>query len=89
MKRAFASICSTIPSVHREEIINGKTRFIVRIDANGSPVFRVARDAGFLKNRESGQLIKADSLYPGGSLGVNITGTGMTRRCLGTERATG
>ena len=66
------------PTVHREEIINGKTRFIVRIDANGSPVFRVARDTGSLKNRESGQLIKVDSLYPGGSLGVNITGTGMT-----------
>src|SRR5438045_3950798 len=37
------------PSVQREEIINGKARFIVRIDANGNPVFRVARDTGSLK----------------------------------------
>ena len=44
------------PTVQREEIINGKTHFIVRIDADGSPVLRVARDIG-LKNRESGQLI--------------------------------
>lgn len=28
-------------------------------------------------NRESGQLIKADTLYPGGSLGVSTTGSGM------------
>ena len=65
------------PTVQREEIKNGKAHSIVRIDADGSPVFRVARDIGFLKNRASGQLIKADSLYPGGSVGVNITGAGM------------
>lgn len=29
------------------------------------------------KNLASGQMIKADSLYPGGSIGANITGTGM------------
>ena len=66
------------PTAKREEVKNGKTHYMVRIDKDGSPVYRVARDsAGSQKNRASGQLIKVDSLYPGGSLGVSITGTGM------------
>lgn len=67
------------PALKREELKNGKLHYLVRIDAQGQPVYRVARDAaGNQKNRASGQLIKVDSLYPGGSLGVSVTGTGMT-----------
>ncbi len=52
------------------------------IDAAGNPVFQTTRDSGLVakdaaKNLASGQLIKANSLYPGGSLGVSIIGTGM------------
>lgn len=69
------------PTVQRDEVKHGKVHHIVPIDADGNPVFRVARDiadpSGSQKNRASGQLIKVDSLYPGGSIGVNITGTGM------------
>ena len=79
------------PTVQREQVKNGMTRYLVRIDSAGEPVFRVARDGKSnpksapkssqtetqKSNRESGQLIKADSLYPGGSLGVSITGAGM------------
>ncbi len=79
------------PTVKREQVKNGLTRYLVRIDSAGEPVFRVARDgkssqSGAQKNtqketqksnRESGQLIKADTLYPGGSLGVSVTGSGM------------
>ena len=66
------------PTVQREQIKNGKAHTIIRIDSAGSPVFRVARDvAGSRKNLASGQLIKVDTLYPGGSVGVSITGTGM------------
>lgn len=70
------------PKQLRAEVINGVTHYLVRIDADGQPMFRVDRvgvpvGVETQKNRESGLLIKADSLYPGGSLGVNITGTGM------------
>lgn len=69
------------PTVQRDEVKHGKVHHIVPIDADGNPVFRVARDiadpSGSQKNRASGQLIKVDSLYPGGSIGVNIRGTGM------------
>ncbi len=52
--------------------------YLTRIGADGNPLYintKFVRDTS--KNRASGQLIKADQLYPGGSLGVNITGTGM------------
>ena len=66
------------PKQLRAEVINGITHYLVRIDADGQPMFRVTRaDVDTQKNRASGQLIKADSLYPGGSVGANITGTGM------------
>jgi len=72
------------PGVQRETTQNGTRYRLVRINADGQPVYQVARDgtlttAGVVaKNVASAQLIKADSLHPGGSLGVNITGTGMT-----------
>ena len=66
------------PTVRRDDVANGKSRSIVRIDSDGNPVYRIPRGtADGQKNRASGILIKTDSLYPGGSIGVNITGTGM------------
>ena len=91
------------PAVQREQVKNGMTHYLVRIDNRGEPVFRVARDGNISpsisqgssqssnqktsqksapaetqkSNRASAQLIKADSLYPGGSLGVSITGSGI------------
>jgi serine protease AprX len=70
------------PQVQRTQTVNGRTQTLVRIDVEGNPVYQAARDGsvasfGSLKNLASGQLIKADSLYLGGSVGVNITGTGM------------
>lgn len=44
---------------------------LVRIDAQGNPVYINT------KNKASGELIKANTLYSGGSVGVDITGTGM------------
>lgn len=70
------------PQIQRTQVVNGRTQTMVRIDAEGNPVYQATRDGsvasfGSLKNLASGQLIKADSLYLGGSVGVNITGTGM------------
>lgn len=66
------------PKQLRSEVKNGLVHYLARIDADGQPRFRVNKvNVDGQKNRASGQLIKADSLYPGGSLGVNITGTGM------------
>ena len=61
---------------------DGRTLYLSRIDVEGNPVYIAARSAvsvsDVLKsNRESGALIKADQLYTGGSIGVNITGVGM------------
>lgn len=70
------------PSVPRTEIIDGNVRTIVRIDNDGNPVYRVSKGGGNSSvapksNVESASLIKANSLYKGGSLGVEINGTGM------------
>ena len=66
------------PQQLRSEVKNGIVHYLVRIDADGQPIFRADRSGvDAQKNRASGQLIKADSLYPGGSIGVNVTGTGM------------
>lgn len=50
---------------------DGSIYKIARIDSNGKPIYINT------KNIDSGILIKANSLYSGGSLGVDITGTGM------------
>lgn len=59
------------PSVQRSFVRNGSVYYLQRIDSKGNPVFINT------KNRESGALIKADQLYTGGSLGINITGQNM------------
>ena len=67
------------PEVQREVIRDGVLYRIVRIGADGQPIYIKSKGSsvGARSNVESGQLIKADSLYPGGSLGVNITGQNM------------
>lgn len=69
------------PTRQRTEVINNRTQTIVRIDEGGQPIYQVSRDGALAsianRNLASGQLIKANSLYSGGSIGANINGTGM------------
>lgn len=59
------------PKVKRTFVRDGSTYYLKKIDADGNPVYINT------KNRDSGVLIKADQLYKGGSIGVDITGEGM------------
>ncbi len=70
-ERKVAAYLAKHPGVKRSFDSNSSFYWLKTIDAMGNPVYINT------KNRESGQLIKADQLYSGGSLGVNITGTGM------------
>lgn len=81
---AVADYLKANPGESRTRVIDGKVHTLIRIDDKGQPVYRVHRDAGPSgkavrprQNIQSAALIKADSLYPGGSLGVNITGQNM------------
>ena len=70
------------PTRQLNQTINNQTLTVVDIEEKGNPVYQVSRDGNQsrdiqVRNLASGQLIKANSLYPGGSIGVNITGTGM------------
>lgn len=60
------------PGVKRIEERNGSTFYIKSIDERGKPIYINTKS-----NIASGQLIKANSLYGGGSIGANITGTSM------------
>jgi hypothetical protein len=73
---AVAAYLAANPTVQREVIKDGVLHRIVRIGADGQPIW-IKSKAGPRSNVESGQLIKADALYPGGSLGVDITGQNM------------
>ena len=56
----------------------GSVYYLSRMDADGQPVYintKTVPDTS--KNKASGQLIKADTLYQGGSIGVNINGQNM------------
>jgi serine protease AprX len=70
-EKSVADYLAKNPLVTRSFEKNGSTYFMVRVDKAGNPFFINT------KNRESGMLIKADQMYSGGSLGINITGTGM------------
>lgn len=59
------------PHLSRSFVKNGALYYLKSIDTKGNPVYINT------KNRASGELIKANQLYSGGSLGVNITGTNM------------
>ena len=67
------------PGQSRLFLKDGATHYLSRLDAEGNPVYIKTRGGtnGTKSNRESGALIKADQLYSGGSIGVNITGVGM------------
>lgn len=60
------------PSVERSFTKNGSLYYLKSIDKNGKPVYINTKS-----NIESGELIKANTLYSGGSIGAAITGTGM------------
>jgi serine protease AprX len=59
------------PKIKRSFERNGSMHYLHHIDSSGKPVYINT------KNRESATLIKADQLYRGGSMGVNITGDSM------------
>jgi serine protease AprX len=59
------------PTLKRTFVKNGSVYFLKDIDAEGNPIYINT------KNKDSGILIKADQLYTGGTLGVNITGQNM------------
>lgn len=59
------------PQLSRSFVKNSSLYYLKYIDARGNPVYINT------KNRASGELIKANQLYSGGSVGVNITGTNM------------
>lgn len=67
-----ATYLAANPLVKRTETKNGSVYYIKSIDENGNPLYINTKS-----NVASGQLIKANSLYSGGSIGANITGTGM------------
>jgi serine protease AprX len=60
------------PTLQRTFVKNGSLYFLKEIDADGNPVYINTKS-----NVESGILIKANQLYTGGTLGVNITGQNM------------
>lgn len=60
------------PSLERSFTKDGSLYILKSIDENGNPLYINTKS-----NVASGQLIKANSLYSGGSIGANITGTGM------------
>ena len=77
-EQRVAAYLAQNPEAQREFARGGSAYFLSKIDNDGNPVYINTKGSGNgLKNLASGQLIKADSLYPSGSLGVNITGTGM------------
>jgi hypothetical protein len=52
--------------------VNGVSYYLYDVRPDGSPIYINT------KNRESASVIKADKMYSGGSLGLNIQGQGMT-----------
>ena len=71
-EQKVAAFLRNNPAVQRSETKNGSLHYIKSIDENGQPVYINTKS-----NIASGVLIKANSLYNGGSIGANITGTGM------------
>lgn len=59
------------PTFQRTFVKNGSLYFLKDIDMEGNPVYINT------KNKDSGILIKADQMYMGGTLGINITGQNM------------
>ena len=53
-------------------IIDSETKYLMRIDENGLPIYYT------IYNQGSSKTIGTNKMYPGGSLGLNVTGSGMT-----------
>jgi serine protease AprX len=70
-ERRVADYLKKNPDKKRTFVKNGSVYYLKDIDAKGNPIYINT------KNKESGKLIKADQLYMGGTLGVNITGQNM------------
>ena len=68
---AVAQYLKKHPKIKRTFVKDGSVYYLKKIDADGNPVYINT------KNKASGELIKANQLYSGGSIGVNITGVGM------------
>ena len=60
------------PTLKRMFESNGSVYYLKDVDVNGNPVYINTKS-----NVESGLMIKANQLYTGGTLGVNITGQNM------------
>jgi serine protease AprX len=60
------------PVLKRTFVKNGSLYYLKDVDKDGNPVYINTKS-----NVESGTLIKANQLYTGGTLGVNITGQNM------------
>lgn len=60
------------PTLKRTFVKNGSFYLLKDVDADGNPMYINTKS-----NVESGTMIKANQLYTGGSLGVNITGQNM------------
>ena len=73
------------PTLKRMFESNGSVYYLKDVDVNGNPVYINTKS-----NVESGLMIKANQLYSGGTLGVNITGQNMVVGVwdLGQVRAT-
>lgn len=71
-EQKVATYLAANPTVKRSETKNGSLYYIKSIDENGNPMYINTKS-----NIASGELIKANQLYSGGSIGANITGTGM------------
>lgn len=59
------------PEATRTYEQNGSVYFLQKIGMDGNPIYINT------KNKASGEMIRANQLYPGGSLNLSITGTGM------------
>lgn len=69
--KKISSYLSENPNKKKYFVKNGSTYFLQKINRYGTPIYINT------KNRESGKLIKADRLYSGGGLGLNISGQNM------------
>jgi serine protease AprX len=69
--KKITSYLSENPDKKRHFVKNGSTYFLQKINRYGTPIYINT------KNRESGKLIKADRLYSGGGLGLDISGQNM------------
>jgi hypothetical protein len=70
-QKRIADYLTKNPAVKRTFVKDGSVYFLQRITPEGRLIYINT------KNRESGTLIKADQLYSGGSVGINISGQNM------------